>query len=1655
MIPVPMLALAVSPTDKQISKIVTLDYPTGQNSVAIITGLGELFLQGYNHYGECAVGETTAFYDHFAQIKDINGSNTYQCLDVFVAGGAFVYNLDLPSGRRWMFTGSQAELLGDQSTAIASTPTELPAAYSAVTHTEHGAGALKEVRGTFGHNLWLYQFEDGFWGLYINGSNSSEIMLARVAEPKLLAVSQHKFPHFCVTDNSASYMTTDGVLHMLGSVQSINGVDTSTGPDFWVGYEVSSLTSITSGVKFLDYRLDANVCAFIVGNDSSVLSHELAEGAIWFRMGSRNYYERGENPPAVSRFFPGTGAHHVVDVNSGSIYGFANSTRSGYLSYNDSYSDNYVAYNGCLVSSQWGKDITWIINTSTYAGGHKDKEAKSFITFFVINGTLYYAGSRVAPGNVNSAPEIFGKRCYAARSILIPDVAYRNLPANSITLAAITGQHATGETIQLQVANDPVGSTVYAVSLNTDATSDQLQFTQDDPNLFYIKGLKAGTYNIQLTGKTGSPSVAISSNTVTVTFSTGISGSVSYIGPVGELPGGDTYNTAEYFKVDVDYSLGVTASDVTIKYVSGNTNILNFSEDGSTFTTNPAGGTAQVTVQAVKKSTGEVITLGTVPVSVTKTIIIISGVTACRNSFGDVYVDIANDMPGGEIFYEVRDWDNFEIVDKGSTVDGWFMYDVSKQIDLFGDSYRYYMGTSTKKPLYVYVSGNRGSRWAFFTTYPEDKLDDSRTWSVIPVQGNKFASQIMSVAKGNDGPLTIRDNTVAGLGWGDKDKLQVILRDVSPTTELIKSASDNYVIDYSMFDSMTGYELRTKSDFNPWDIYTVMEDYSGREGRFGYRSCTRISVSGRYLSDKTGYLEYPKSSSSLVGKFGGLTGYNTVEIEIDQNFKLISALQLELYDASNNLLGTIYPEGFVGNKYGTKVAAWKKNSTEEWVNIHRLSFCIHDLPPSVDLATIARMRLRLKHVSNTSYTYIDIARFTLLRCDPEFYLSEPAGSLVTPGGAGKQISLQGKPLAFLHAIDSGTLAKNSEGDLSGTATAQDTFFYFESDFGAVKGMEFDVWLPESVVPVNSNHAHNNSVHVYWKTETQSFVEANVTYAKVTSLGGGWWHCKVDTLANTSSSLNISGLRIDLPDDLYLQSASDKTFKIGKVKLIMYTTCFGPAYHEMIDCCKALKEQDIGVLDPILWYASNNDGYLPVRDPDNYETYAKQYANALEYYVEDISAASAPSPQEIEDTRVNIIPLPRYYRYTNGNPSTGAIIEPGGTTTDGGTTVEYWEGYGRVIVNDELEDLAIASAVLQIPTWPPQQISDYKVLGWTPDTSLTQTAISTMLMDLVNTITGATGAKDNKRPNSDQIPSPDELKIYKDYAGNVVVEEVFIEETTSKWEIINTNPANGSTYSAHTVTSWPWTWYRSEQISALGAEATSVNFHISSISDADGGAPSYHLQFSQPVSKIEPTAFLDWIDTGPTPLGGTFRVMADTTPADNLGRIRVPSAGTDFARLNELPADPQQYQWFQATSVKPLMDVDCELINTTGTVVDEWHFQYVCDEPVVNISVPSTAGKMPGDSVQATYTITGKNGYVADYKTPMMEETDRYSAVWSSDNNDVMSVNSRTGVITLNQFGTANITLEVTWKDISGLGQVSGYTQNPTYRGTISVTFAAG
>ena len=1645
MIPVPMLALAASPTDKQISKIVTLDYPTGQNSVAIITGLGELFLQGYNHYGECAVGETTAFYDHFAQITNINGSNNYQCLDVFVASGAFVYNLDLPSGRRWMFTGSQAELLGDQSTAIASTPTELPAAYSKVTHTEHGAGSLREVRGTFGHNLWLYQFEDGFWGLYINGSNSSEIMLAQVAEPKLLAVSQHKFPHFCVTDNCASYMTEDGVLHVLGNAQAVLGSDASTGPDSWVGYEVSSLASITSGVKFLDYRLDANVCAFIVGNDSSVLSHELAEGAIWFRVGSKNYYERGGNPPAVARFFPGPGAHHVVDVNSGIGYGFTHSNKSGYLAYNDSYHDGYIADSGCLVTTQWGRDIAWVINTSTYANGHKDKEAKSFITFFVTDGKLYYSGSRVSSDGTTSAPEIFSKRCYAARSILIPDVVYRNLPANSITVAAIDGQHATGETIQLQVANDPVGSTVYSVSLNTNATSDQLQFTQDDPSLFYIKGLKAGTYNIQLTGKTGSPSVAISSNTVTVTFSTGISGSVSYIGPVGEIPGGDTYNTAEYFKTDVAYSLGVTASDVTIKYVSGDTSVLNFSEDGNTFTTNPAGGTVQVSVQAVKNSIGEVVTLGTVAVSVTKTIIMISGVTACRNSFGDVYVDIANDTPGGAIFYKVMDWNNSEVADEGTTVDGWFMHDVSKQIDLFGDSYRYYMGTSTKKPLYVQVSGDRGATWTAYTTYPEDKLDDSRTWSVIPVQGNKFLSQVMNTAKGNDYALTLRDNTVAGLGWGDKDRLQVILKDVSLTTELVKSAASNHVIDCSMFDSMNAAQFNAATSKHGTATLDTTTYGTAQGGGDNYRSCLTLTSS----AGTSAYIDLV----GLAGKFGGLTGYNTIEVEISgKGVQWLDSLRVDLHGRDDAFLTAIAPESIHGAAYN-KVAAWKQKGSQTEDDIFRISFCIHDVPTSINLASINKVRVIVGGGGGANTASINITRFTLLRRDPEFFLSEPANALMVPsiGTTGNQVSIKGKPITLLNGIDSATLAKNSECDLVGTVTNYDPFLVWESDFGAVKGMEFDIWFPEGIVPTGADG--NTSVHLYWGTATQPFVEANITFPTPTLLGGGWWHFKADTLTNTSASLNITSLRIDLPNSLY--DHTDKSFKIGKVKLIMYTTCFGPAYHEMIDCCTALIDKGIDVMDPVLWYASNNEGYLPVKGSDNYETYAKQYANALEYYAEEISVAGAADYLEIEDMRVNIIPLPRYYCHINGDPSTGSIVEFGGATSDGGITVDYKEGYGRALVNDELEDLAVGSAVLQIPVWPPQQVSGYNVSGWTYNTSLAQTSVATMLMDFVTTICGTTGGKDSQRPNADQIPSPEELKIYKDFTGNIVVEEVWIEDTTSKWEIINVKPDNSATYNVNTVTAWPWTWYRDNQISSTGAEVTNFNFYISSISDVDGGAPSYSMQFWGPANKIEPVAFLDWIDTGPTPLGGTFRVEAETTPADNLGRIRVPSAGTDFARLNELPADPQKYQWFQATSVKPLMDVDCELINTTGAVVDEWHFQYVCDEPVINISVPSTAGKMPGDSVQAAYTITGKNGYVADYKTPMMEETDRYSAVWSSDNNDVMSVNSRTGVITLNQFGTANITLEVTWKDISGLGQVSGYTQNPTYRGTISVTFAAG
>lgn len=78
--------------------------------------------------------------------------------------------------------------------------------------------------------------------------------------------------------------------------------------------------------------------------------------------------------------------------------------------------------------------------------------------------------------------------------------------------------------------------------------------------------------------------------------------------------------------------------------------------------------------------------------------ITISDVIACRNSFGDVYVDIANDTLGGEIFYQILDWNALEVVDEGSTVNGWFACDVSKQLDLFGDSYRYYRDTETRKP---------------------------------------------------------------------------------------------------------------------------------------------------------------------------------------------------------------------------------------------------------------------------------------------------------------------------------------------------------------------------------------------------------------------------------------------------------------------------------------------------------------------------------------------------------------------------------------------------------------------------------------------------------------------------------------------------------------------------------------------------------------------------------------------------------------------------------------------------------------------------------------------------------------------------------------------------------------------------------------------
>lgn len=1130
-------------------------------------------------------------------------------------------------------------------------------------------------------------------------------------------------------------------------------------------------------------------------------------------------------------FFSGTGAHHVVDVESGDVYGFASSNKSGYLSYADSYNDSYMANNGCLVFSGAGKDIEWLINTSTYAGGHKDKEAKSFITFFVIDGKLYYSGSRVSSDGVNSAPEIFGKRCYTARSTLIPDVAYRNLIAKSISLGAISVEHATGETIQLQVALEPVNATVYAVSLNTDATGDQLQFTQDDPNLFYIKGLKAGTYNIQLTGKTGSPSVAISSNTVTVTFSTGISGSVSYIGPVSEIPGGDTYNTTDYLKTDVSYSLGVTASDVTIRYVSGDTDVLNFSADGSTFTTNPDGGTVQVTVQAIKNSTDEVISLGTVVITIGNAVVPISGVTACRNSFGDIYVDITNSRPGGEILYKVLDWNNMEIVDEGSTVDSWFMYDVSKQIDLFDDSYRYYIGTEIRKPLHVQVSGNRGLTWTSYTVYPEDKVDDSRTWSVTPVQGNKFASQIMSVAKGNDGPLTIRDNTVAGLGWGDKDRLQVILRDVSLTTELVKSAASNHVIDCSMFDSMNAAQFNAATSKHGTATLDTTTYGTAQGGGDNYRSCLTLTSS----AGTSAFIDLV----GLAGKFGGLTGYNTIEVEISgKGVKWLDSLRVDLHGSDDAFLTAIAPESIHGAAYN-KVAAWKQKGSQTEDDIFRISFCIHDVPTSINLASINKVRVIVGGVGVANTASINITRFTLLRRDPEFFLSEPNGAIVVPsiGTPGEQVQIRGKEISNLKAIDSATLAKNSEGDLVGTVTGSDAFLVWESDFGAVKGMEFDVWFPEGFAP--SDPGDGNRVHLYWRTASQFFAEENVTYPTCTLLRDGWWHCKADVLTNTSPDLHITGLRIDLPNPLY--NHADKSFKIGKVKLIMYTTCFGPAYHEMIDCCTALIDKGIDVMDPVLWYASNNEGYLPVKGSDNYETYAKQYANALEYFAEEISVAGAEDYQQIEDMRVNIIPLPRYYGHIYGH-TTNQIIETGGATKDGGNTVDYHEGYGRVLVNDELEDLAVGSVVLQIPTWPPQLTSGYNVLGGTPDTSLTQAAIATMLMDLVNTITGTTGAKDSQRPNADQIPSPNKLRIYKDSAGNIVVDVVSISDTTSKWEIINVKPDNSAVYFTNTITTWPWTWYKGDQINFTGAEVYHVNFYISSISDADGGAPSYCTQF---------------------------------------------------------------------------------------------------------------------------------------------------------------------------------------------------------------------
>lgn len=815
--------------------------------------------------------------------------------------------------------------------------------------------------------------------------------------------------------------------------------------------------------------------------------------------------------------------------------------------------------------------------------------------------------------------------------------------------------------------------------------------------------------------------------------------------------------------------------------------------------------------------------------------ITISDVIACRNSFGDVYVDIANDTLGGEIFYQILDWNALEVVDEGSTVNGWFVCDVSKQLDLFGDSYRYYRDTGTRKPLFVQVSGDRGETWTSWTTYPEDKVDDSRLWCVTPVQGNKFMSQLMTVAKGNDSPLAIRDSLVSHLGWEDKDKLQVIFKDITLTTELIKVTGNNHVIDCSMFDSMNAAQLNDRLSGTygavSLDTSTYGNDLGGGDN---YRSCITMNWDD---VNEAAYWEI----GGLAGKFGGSFGYNTIEVEIsERGLAGLESLRINLYDSNKSYLGVLYPESINGAAYN-KVAAWKQKGSQTEDDIFRISFCVHDVPHTVNLAAVAVVRVEIGGTSTVSGN-VNITRFTLLRRDPEFFLSEPAGSVVVPdiGDATQQVSIQGKTIN-INQIDETTLTKNSEGDLVGTVTGTNPYLLWESDFGAVKGIEFDIWLPDYVLEDSPDNV--KSVHLYWKTASTPFAYENITYPTQTYLGDGWWHCRADTLTNVSSSLNMTGMRIDLPEDLY--NTTDKSFKIGKVKLIMYTTCFGGAYHSMIDYCKELKDQGIFVLDPILWCASDREGYLPVKGSDNYETYAKQYANALEYYAEEISVAGAEDHYHIKDMRVNIIPLPRYYRYASEEISQSAIIEYGGLTTDGGSTVSYAEGYGRVVVNSEIEDLATGSDVIQIPAWPPQHLAGYDVAFYTTgSTSLTSAAINTMCEDIVATISGVVGGLENQRPLVDWIPSPSELNIYKDSAGNVVVEEEWISDSTSKWGILNTSVASSATYTDNVVTSWPWTWYRDDQLSVLGAEATQVNLYVSSISDEDGGAPSYSLQFLQ-------------------------------------------------------------------------------------------------------------------------------------------------------------------------------------------------------------------